>query len=262
MTPERPQIPGKRSLLARILFLTGILVAGCWLISRPVITSSAAARPAMCRNNLHLIGLALHNYHDVFGSFPPARVADEAGRAVLTWRTLILPYFDHIHIYRQYDVAQPWDAPPNLSLASVRINEFACPSQQAALPGAAHYVAIVGERAAWRADGTIRLEDFRDRPGNTILLIEVSWPDLHWPEPRDLDFDAMSFRINDPAGNSPGSAHETKPSWPWQTPVPYVNVLLADGSVKHLPASTAPETLKALLTIDGGEDVKVQWLDD
>jgi prepilin-type processing-associated H-X9-DG protein len=42
--------------------------------------------------------------------------------------------------------------------------------------------------------------------------------------------------------------------------VPYVNVLLVDGSVRQLPVDTQPEVVKALLTIDGGETFDPPWL--
>jgi hypothetical protein len=38
-------------------------------------------------------------------------------------------------------------------------------------------------------------------------------------------------------------------------------VLLVDGSVRKLPLDTPPETLKALLTIDGGETFDPPWLE-
>ena len=43
------------------------------------------------RNNLKQIGLALLEYHQKYGSFPPAFVADANGKPLYSWRVLILP---------------------------------------------------------------------------------------------------------------------------------------------------------------------------
>lgn len=72
----------------------------------------------------------------------------------------------------------------------------------------------------------------------------------------------MNFRINDPDQPSLSSHHATEPSWPWQDAIPYVHVLLVDGSVKRLPVSTPSEAVRALLTIAGGEKVDVDWIED
>ncbi|MBT6498149.1 MAG: DUF1559 domain-containing protein, partial [Planctomycetaceae bacterium] len=47
-----------------------------------------------CKNNLKQIMLAMHNYHEDFGSFPPAVVTDDNGHPMHSWRVLILPYLD------------------------------------------------------------------------------------------------------------------------------------------------------------------------
>ena len=46
---------------------------------------------SLCQGNLMAIGLALQNYHDAHGCFPPAYIADENGNAMHSWRGLILP---------------------------------------------------------------------------------------------------------------------------------------------------------------------------
>src|SRR5262249_48970443 len=48
----------------------------------------AAAR-MQSQNNLKQIALAMHNYHDVNGAFPPAAIYDKNGKPLLSWRVLI-----------------------------------------------------------------------------------------------------------------------------------------------------------------------------
>ncbi|MEZ6062675.1 MAG: DUF1559 domain-containing protein [Planctomycetaceae bacterium] len=57
--------------------------------------------------NLKQIGLALLNYHDIHGSYPPAYIAGDDGRPAHSWRVLILPFIDNQPLYDQYDFRYP-----------------------------------------------------------------------------------------------------------------------------------------------------------
>jgi prepilin-type processing-associated H-X9-DG protein len=195
-------------------------------------------------NNLKLIGLALHNYHDAYGCFPPAYIADENGRPMHSWRVLILPWLGQEEIYDQYRFDEPWDGPNNRKLHDLTVSAYVCPSHPEARHATA-YAAVIGPETAWRGAEPLRLEAVRDGRDRTILLAEVSAPAIHWMEPRDLEFDRMSFAINGPksaAGLSsrhPGGA----------------NSLLVDGAVRFLKQTLAANGLRALLTVAGGEEV-------
>ena len=91
-----------------VIAIIAILIA---LLLPAVQQAREAARRTQCRNNLHQIGLALHNYHDTHSIFPTGTISywDSAGRfgcsnnAVkgpkTSWSTLILPFMDEASLY-------------------------------------------------------------------------------------------------------------------------------------------------------------------
>lgn len=211
-----------------------------------------AARRSCCGCPLNQLVLAFHNYHDVHGSFPPAYVADENGTPMHSWRVLILPFLDKNDFYDQYDFSEPWNGPHNSALAHKMGTRFwHCPSgpltDESPLT---NYVAIVGDRTAFPGTRSTSMTDFHDGLEETILLVEIANTDIHWMEPRDLNFDEMSFVVNDRSRPSISAPHAAGPA-----------VVFADSITAYrLNASLKPATLQALITIDGGEPVQKPML--
>jgi hypothetical protein len=81
---------------ALVVLVLVVLVAA--LIVPGIGTAREAARRTTCRNNLKQLGLALHNYHDVYSLFPPGwyppHPDDGTGAGSWAWRVLLMPYLD------------------------------------------------------------------------------------------------------------------------------------------------------------------------
>ena len=60
-----------------------------------------SSRRAGCANRLHGIAQALELYHSTYDSFPPAYIAGKDGKAMHSWRVLLLPFLDYDTLFRQ-----------------------------------------------------------------------------------------------------------------------------------------------------------------
>ncbi len=202
-------------------------------------TARESARRVLCINNMRILGVALHNYHNDWGFFPPPYTTDEQGKPLHSWRTLLLPYIGRSELYDKIDLAKPWDDPVNAEARNTVIPEFLCPSNIHSEPHTC-YVAIVGDEFAFSPTQPRAISDFKDGLNNTVMVMEV---------PLEKTFEWMS----------PHDANEqTFLGIDTETKLPHLrefHVLLGDGKVQFVSNSLPAETRRALLTTSGGERV-------
>ncbi len=242
--------PTKRAILASIVVYLG--VATCLSLFQVGLYRAQmfSGRRINCNNQLKQIGLALQQYKQKYGSFPPAYIPDANGKPMHSWRVLLLPFIEGESIYKAYSFSEPWDGPNNRQLIS-SIRGYHCPSDSGG-DNKTSYVAVVGPGTAWPGGSSVQTSEIRDGQDKTLWVVEVADSDINWMEPRDLSIDQMDFRINGESRNSISSFH-TKGA----------NVLWADGSVQFLSDTLPPEAVRASLTIAGGEalppDLREDW---
>lgn len=126
-----------------VIAIIAILIA---LLLPAVQQAREAARRSQCKNNMKQIGLALHNYHDVYNTFP---IGAQAPFFRPNWRVGILPFLEQTALYNRLTQAQPTTSDgfaggrndaialggygTNFGvLAGLKIDVYACPSS--ALP--------------------------------------------------------------------------------------------------------------------------------
>ncbi|UUO09275.1 DUF1559 domain-containing protein [Blastopirellula sp. J2-11] len=169
-------------------------------------------------NNLKQLGLALHNYHDTFGTLPSGYivrtpnscgVADQspANNRLAPWTVLVLPFIEQDALHDQFDFNIDFSGSQNCSDLTSGANAtpskntlsaYQCPSH----PGAGstnklHYEGVQGGGAAYRcarnsskrlfyengvlyANSKTRLADLIDGTSNVLMLGETNMNDCGW----------------------------------------------------------------------------------
>ena len=88
-----------------------------------------AARKQKSQNNLKNLALAMHNYHDTYGHFPPPSTYSPDGKALLSWRVAILPFLSHDALYRKFRLDEAWNSAHNKELLKEMPDVFAPPGR-------------------------------------------------------------------------------------------------------------------------------------
>ena len=225
-----------------LLGLAGGIALSYALLSSAIYSARDAARGSICNKHFKQIGLALLNYEDAYGTFPPAYFADANGRPMHSWRVLILPFLEEHALYSQYDLNESWNGPNNQRLANRMPDVFQCPAATSVTPGFTSYLASVGLGRFFDGTRSRRKDEITDGLSNTMVMIE-SPTQVPWLDPLDgASADAPVM---------PTAPHKPHP--------PRTNVLLADGSVQNLN-NMSPLSIEAMRSISGGE--QDFWKDD
>ncbi len=78
-----------------VISIIAILIA---LLLPAVQQAREAARRTQCKNNMKQIGLALHNFHDTYGHFPPGGSSTNNNEG-FSWAVFILPFVEQTNTW-------------------------------------------------------------------------------------------------------------------------------------------------------------------
>lgn len=210
--------------LAIVVVLAAILVPLLMHVLRRIERDRQAGD---IKNSMHQIGIAFHNYIDVYERFPEPVQRDREGRALASWRTTILPFMGMDYLI---EYAERWDDPANRWRSMSAHPDF-CFRDDLHDRRRLHtnIVAITGK-------GTfLDFGKFDPHMGtsNLIVAIEVADSGYHWMEPGDLSIDEVTPEIM--KGLHGDGVH----------------VLCADVSVHFISADAPLEDVKKFFTVEG-----------
>lgn len=186
-----------------VIAIIGVLVA---LLLPAIQAAREAARRMSCGNNMKQLGLALHNYHDTYKTFPPDAIWHGNPRGTTpsaatvrnyTWIAMVLPFIEQAPLHAQIDFRRPALIELNRiqvgggPAIGLMLPALLCPSDPvfqspprgigitsyAGNAGWDHHRRKYGD--TWRAgvfsfyDAT-GLQDVRDGTSNTVMLGEVT----------------------------------------------------------------------------------------
>ena len=216
------------------IFLGGMGICACVLVVNVVAGIRHGMTLKQTHNDLKWIVMALHDYHDAHGHFPPTVIRDDDGSAIHSWRSVIQDELRNIveteDRFDAYDLSQPWDA-PTIRAASSQHRFGSHPYR---------ILAVVGHNAAWHPTRTRSMADFADGTRNTVLLIAVRNSDCAWHEPVDAVVNASGkLTVNNEELDLSSD----------------VFLVTADGTVHSAANGVPTEILSALLTINAGDTV-------
>ncbi len=219
-------------VMASLTVLTLVVVSGLVI---PIL--GWRARKIESSNNLKVLGLAMHIYHDSYGRLPSACSMSKDGKPLLSWRVHILPLIGRDSLYRQFHLDEPWDSPANKALLTYMPRVFEVPGSARAAEGFTHYQVIVGPGTAFeRPDLRLRLsaESFPRGTAETILIVEAA-DSVPWTKPEDLAYvpDGPMPKVGGLVGNG-------------------FHAMFADASVRWIEAEQQENALRTLVPLKGG----------
>jgi prepilin-type N-terminal cleavage/methylation domain-containing protein len=205
-----------------VIAIIAILIA---MLLPAVQQAREAARRTQCKNNLKQIGIAMHNYHDVYSSFPMG-----ANRQVYGPLVAILPYIEAANLQNLYDFDRYYSDSANRPAIDTQVQTYLCPTmvlrrsipeQSCNEPGApTSYGCSMGTHngAAARSNGMfvgydgfsspkpVKIRDVTDGTSSTILCGEFNFQmeDYLW----------SSFTCAALSGETRWGAHRWAPGYP------------------------------------------------
>jgi hypothetical protein len=201
----------------------------------------------------------------------------------LSWCVSLLPHIEQKEIFEQFDLKAGVQDVQNRAAAEHQIRLYLCPSSaefgryrrdNALADPISQYVGVAGVGAnaalpplehprsgAFGYDRRRSLETgFPDGTSSTLMLLETGLNNGHWAHGGEATIRAVEPEQVPLIGRGRpfGGFHPASPPW-FGEDVQTCNAAMADGSVRVIRPTVAPEVLAALATAGGREELPKDW---
>ena len=191
-------------------------------------------------NRLKDVSMAILNYENAMRFFPPERNHPPGNIPVenycLSWRVHILPFMGYAALHQQFRLQEPWDSLHNRQLIPLMPDVFR--DEDASADSFRTRVQVVlGPQGPFPEIGeAMKRSSISDGASNTLMvMLAPKAKSVPWTQPADYEVDLAKADFKE-LRTSEGVAFST-----------------FDGAVKRLAPDFDVNTLKALITIQGGE---------
>lgn len=118
--------------LLAVIAIVGVAVA---LVLPAVQTARDSSKRVQCMNSMRQLGLAVFNYQEEYGMFPPGYLTQVGADGLATdggwgWAAQMLPQVEQSGLFRVIDFGLPPSAGANTTASFSRMSTMLCPSSQ------------------------------------------------------------------------------------------------------------------------------------
>jgi len=201
-----------------------------------------AVSQATLKNHLKQLGLAMHNFHDIYSRFATDDGVAEAGKGNLSWRVHLLPLLNQQALYNQFHLDEAWDSDHNKTLIEKMPTVYASNGVKGKGKTSVHV--LTGEGALFDGDVAPRIRDVLDGTSNTLLMVMAGADKAEvWTKPGGLE-----LKVGAPQKTLGKVGREFM-------------VCMADGFVRPLPAGLDKDTFRRLAQHQDGEVTQLEKTD-
>lgn len=127
-SPMSLTVPRRGLTVLELLVTMGIISLLAGLLLPTVQQARESARQMQCKNHLKQIGIALHSYHDLYGSLPIGLRSDCRKQSAFAWAQAILPQLEQPALFASVSAASTITDPSLESVSDLTPVIYRCPS--------------------------------------------------------------------------------------------------------------------------------------